>query len=719
MITTFLGPEGPETVATRLGRRRPAVARACADCQRRKVKCNGQLPCYNCRVGHVPCQYVERRRRADRQGFVPSEAEDYAAIFKRLFGQIPSSAVRDCSRDRLLNLLINPNGEGSAQNSPTTGLNTEPMVQTPSTSPTVYEAVQRLQTLEDGAAERFEWDESVPGLQDAGADDVNALSLSAHSRSSFLGISSVAAVVRVLVKVLPGSIQHEKEARPTRAPEAGPAALPAFPSAVPGSAPQLSYHEGQRLIDAYFSQVHIFAPMVHEPTFRNQYLSRNRRDSPWMALLYMVLALGSVASSTSDSEEDIVYYRAAQAHLGLESFGSGQMETLQALILMGGLYLHYRNRPNMASAIMGATNRIACGLGLHREFHGGVAQGLAETEVRRRTWWSNYVVDIWGSITLGRPYHAAKFDVKPPRNLIDDQAGEAAANEPTIHSPLIHNIALCDIMGQIQSRLHMSPILERKEIAAYDKMLVDWYRQLPAYMQPPNPCPASLQVVRAVFTWRYQNIRILLHRAVVLDATIRQILFAGLEAEEQKVVAQCRQLAAESILSIKSEWRPTKMSGWNGVWFLFQACLVPLMALATEAPEDPDSPNWRAQVQTGIALCNDMAPWSLVGGKTKAVLEQLLRGTERVCQGDASADPCTADLDALPYQLNQSFFGGDWSDVMGGEDYPVTFDQSFLDSAAHFLDADISVNGGQGKERSSGGCLTLAFTPASQPMVER
>lgn len=66
MITTFVGPEGPETVATRLGRRRPAVARACADCQRRKVKCDGQLPCHNCRSAHVTCQYVERRRRTDR-----------------------------------------------------------------------------------------------------------------------------------------------------------------------------------------------------------------------------------------------------------------------------------------------------------------------------------------------------------------------------------------------------------------------------------------------------------------------------------------------------------------------------------------------------------------------------------------------------------------------------------------------------------------------------
>lgn len=268
---------------------------------------------------------------------------------------------------------------------------------------------------------------------------------------------------------------------------------------------------------------------------------------------------------------------------------------------------------------------------------------------------------------------------------------EAPVLEATVNSPLIHNIALCNIVGHIQARLQTSPILDWKEIGAYDKMLVDWYQQLPPFMRSPNPCPSSLQVVRAVFNWRYQNIRILLHRAVVLDATIRQIPFASLEAEEQKVVAQCRKLAAESIQSIKNEWRPTKMSGWNAVWFLFQACLIPLMALATESPEDPSFATWRAEVQTGISLCESMAMWSLVGKKTKGVLERLLRGTERGC-GEAAveAEASATTLDLLPNNFDQSFFANDWSDVMGGLDFAGTFDQGFYDTAgAQFADGSM------------------------------
>ena len=66
MITVFPSTEGGEAFAQRT-RRRPAVARACAECQRRKVKCDGQLPCYSCRVGQVSCRFPERRRRIEQQ----------------------------------------------------------------------------------------------------------------------------------------------------------------------------------------------------------------------------------------------------------------------------------------------------------------------------------------------------------------------------------------------------------------------------------------------------------------------------------------------------------------------------------------------------------------------------------------------------------------------------------------------------------------------------
>ena len=242
------------------------------------------------------------------------------------------------------------------------------------------------------------------------------------------------------------------------------------------------------------------------------------------------------------------------------------------------------------------------------------------------------------------------------------------------------------MLGHIQSRLQISPILDPREIASFDKMLVEWFERLPLFMRFPHPCSLRLRVVRSVFNWRYQNIRILLHRAVALDATIRQISFSKLGDEEQNVVAQCRQLAAESILCIKSEWQPTKMSGWNGVWFLFQACLIPLMALATEPPDENGKYlEWTQQVEIGIALCRDMSPWSLVGEKTRVVLEQLLKATQRPGLDAQHTSGGDEGIGAIPRDLNPLSFYREWCDVMGEDDTLAGFDQALFDDVTELM----------------------------------
>lgn len=57
----------------------------------------------------------------------------------------------------------------------------------------------------------------------------------------------------------------------------------------------------------------------------------------------------------------------AMRHLDLSDFESSHIETLQALVIVEGHYLHYINRPNRGNAILGAAFRMASALGFHRE----------------------------------------------------------------------------------------------------------------------------------------------------------------------------------------------------------------------------------------------------------------------------------------------------------------------------------------------------------------
>jgi hypothetical protein len=350
--------------------------------------------------------------------------QDYQTVFSKLFGDASVKSVIDLPRESLLDLLNEQKELGNLKQE--TSPQNHPTLPSPLSSTATTDAIHRLETLEDRPAEGFEWDESSDHLREVVEDDVNGLALSSNRKSSFLGLSSVPAAVKVLAKALPSpSIEDMPSFSARQNEQLWTISLPEALQS--NSAQGLPYHEGQRLIDSYFTHIHVFAPMIHEQTFRVTYLSNERTDSSWLALLNMVFAMGSVAASGSDSDQDIIFYHRARQHLGLESLGSGHMETLQALTLMGGMYLHYRNRPNLASALLGAAIRIACSLGLHREFHSDESPLNIEREVNRRTWWSIFILDSWGSTTLGRPLTCDENGTEIPKNMIDDRVSRFCA----------------------------------------------------------------------------------------------------------------------------------------------------------------------------------------------------------------------------------------------------------------------------------------------------
>lgn len=273
---------------------------------------------------------------------------------------------------------------------------------------------QSVYTHGSKSPETFEYDESVDDREgtEAIADDVNSLSLRPDRVSSYVGPSSALAGLRVLLSIAPKSIFSSQNTM-TRPELSGHSSRPTEPS-----------HDLQSLVDAYFAHIHPKTPIVDEATFRQTLASGARKDSPWLALLNIIYALGSIALTTSDSFADLPFYNAAKSHLGIESFGSGHIETIQALALMAGWYLHYRNRPNMASAVMGAVFRMANALGLHKEPAGEVGGedggiGRRNREIRRRIWWSLVVLDAGEATNLGRVSKINLFDseVGLPSNI--------------------------------------------------------------------------------------------------------------------------------------------------------------------------------------------------------------------------------------------------------------------------------------------------------------
>jgi len=230
------------------------------------------------------------------------------------------------------------------------------------------------------------------------SDDVNGLSLALDNNSSYLGISSITAIIRVIVQISPVA--------KTWILDGNHSAADTYQDG-PRSADEALLPDEMLCINAYFTHLHNNNPLVDEEAFRSKHLNGPHRDSPWIALLNMVLTMGSIAASDTRNHAHFTFYRRAYPHMNLASLGAGHLETVQALAILGGSYLHYLSKPNLASVIIGAALRMAVALGLHLE-PAHISENISKEvrllfETRRRTWWCLFCFDTWASATLGRP----------------------------------------------------------------------------------------------------------------------------------------------------------------------------------------------------------------------------------------------------------------------------------------------------------------------------
>ena len=174
-------------------------------------------------------------------------------------------------------------------------------------------------------------------------------------------------------------------------------------------------------IDAYFQLYHCSYPIVHEATFRAQFMEVIPRPSnnAWQVLLFVMAALGAFTTATQPTDIDVGLFESAKARLSIDVLETGNLLLVQALTLISN-YLQKRNKPNSGYNYMGLARRIAMGIGLHKEFPTWETS-LLTIEMRRRCWYCLYIFDVGGIITFSRPLDFPNdgIDVELPMNVHD------------------------------------------------------------------------------------------------------------------------------------------------------------------------------------------------------------------------------------------------------------------------------------------------------------
>ncbi|KAF7586213.1 hypothetical protein BBP40_009292 [Aspergillus hancockii] len=649
MFHTFEGFENPTSAAPARGRgerqqsvgRRVTTLRACTSCRHRKIKCDGEKPCEACRWYKKAdqCHYADPRPSRRHVEKLSTTLDEYRAVLEKLFPDIPPENLINLSREKLIELtgklsLLQTQPPHPA--SPATSASVEAHV-----SPVSHEDgnLESLQTMPEESS-----DSQVSGYTEMSnnfSDDVNALSLSSRQPSSYLGVSSINAVLKVILCLDSGALSYfSRPSVPTGSRESTLDYPSSETQSWPVQEPQQPMTPPQRhrpvsetqLLDAYFTYFQPFVPMLDEQTFRETYHSGCRKDDRWLALLNIVFALGSIAACPSDDMTHTIYAQRGKSYLNLESLGSSHLETIQALGLLGGQYLHYVSQPNLAYSLMGAALRMAAALGLHKEFSetqdGSYKQNTASTDLKRRIWWSLFCLDTWGCMTLGRPSmgrFGPTITVKLPQHRERGNVLEIL--------PLLENVRFCKIATQIQEILAAAPLTRYHEMSHFDNQLLEWYENLPYILKDHEPCSESIAITRTVMKWRYYNQRMLIYRPTLLSYAMRRVPYIALRSEERTAIERCRQIAEATIQDISSAAQLHQMSGWNAVWLMFQAVMVPVLGLFLNdnTTSDPRATvaSCQSQVEMAMLCLARLEHWSPTAKRTLDAVSRILEASKR------------------------------------------------------------------------------------------
>ncbi|EXJ75866.1 uncharacterized protein A1O5_00373 [Cladophialophora psammophila CBS 110553] len=568
-------------------------------------------------------------------------------VIKQLLPAVDFDSLPGLSRESVIRLISN-----------------EVEVQTPSPAAdggVARDVVDASHSFSDIPADEEEWNEAQneEDSEPPVGDVVNGLAL--HQRpGSYSRISSTGAFLHVLFSICPpakqtfldlgkSAFQKPKQLVIRGSSKESPQAVQ---NVSPVSSTLSSLPSTQQIVvDAYFEQIHALVPVVDEARFREDFSTQQRTDDGWRALSSMVLALGSIAAG--DDQSHFIYHERARQVLGYNMFTSGNLEMLQALVLLSGLYLYYINSPNTAFLVMGTAFRMAIAIGLHREPARTIKLGqnpdeealaLSRAEVRRRTWWSLICANAWQGLLLHRPrvgrWDPLTMDTALPSTKLSSSSAhsESVARQGQIESDDRdwHGISLrvtaefCIIAQKIGDRMAQLSYITPREIFAFSDELEIWSKSHHFRFLSENSCPKRFWLSRETMLYRFLGVRVLLSRPHLMRLADDGMAHNAFTDEDWNVVSLCQNSASEVIDLICSGLHHDRVSVWHSTFALFQACLIPLLSIAVAKKlslyDDAAVNEWKQSLEAAIRAFKDMAPYTRPADRYGSIIEALRDG---------------------------------------------------------------------------------------------
>ncbi|KAH7322835.1 fungal-specific transcription factor domain-containing protein [Stachybotrys elegans] len=525
------GPDNLSKPREKLPKRR-RISRACDDCRRKKIKCDGKQPCSSCAEFNSECTYQIPSRRNKHQPLGPptplprdprtleAKLQAAEAIISRYLPHIDL---------RSLDAQVNSSQISSPQSSS----------RYEDTRDDTFRSEQESPAEFSSEAQRF-----IPLIENQ-----DQLRFTESGDFDFHGLSSGVVFLSHFTQHFPELLRYD-----SRIPFLPQAPRLYVPPVLPGLAASSKYNYAKlpprelarMLCDYSFNHASCMLRIVHIPSFYRRFdavydaqeSARDEGDVRYLGLLYSILALGSMYDVDENDPSNPDHYNEAinrghkfyqGARLYLQDLTEcSDVTSLQAILFIIQ-FLQAVGNVNHCYTLIGVALRSAMRMGLHRHLP-NLHTNPIEMEVRKRVFHTIRQMDIYLSTTLGLPVvlHTRDIDQPLPVAVDDEYITEHAIHHPPVGTPsmieafnahdklmeILASIVECVYSPQPASRnaTHGTYLISVSQLKQVEGRLQEWNRELPSSLRPGQDHNVQLLRAQILLRFAYAHVQMMLYR---------------------------------------------------------------------------------------------------------------------------------------------------------------------------------------------------------------
>ncbi|OAL75137.1 C6 transcription factor [Trichophyton violaceum] len=502
--------------------KRRRVTRACDECRRKKIKCDGKQPCTHCTVYSYECTYDKpsNRRRNPAPQYIEALESRLQKAERLLRALVPEIDLDDprydgCCVEEILALLKNNTSEPPRKPEPKLPAAAEPC------------------------------DES---LLESMVDNTGSLDLDDEGHWDYHGHSSGLIFVRRVRKQI-GNIAPEGQL---------PQKLPRMPLRL-----EKMKSTSDSPIDTHLSPVHdlpskkearkfcthaledacCIMRFLHKPTFWAMFdrvydtpLEQfSNEENSFLPLLYLALAVGCLFRGPGDCTLEKSGYESA-VDQGFQYFKAGRqllditecrdLTSLQAVCFMI-LFLQASANIRTCYSYIGIALRAAVRLGLHRSV--SVKFNPIELETRKRIFWVVRKMDVHVSTILGLPSMLSEDDIDQTYPMaVDDEfiTKDGILSMPKNYICLMQGANAHMRLGHIMLKVmkYIYPVkvtthgdnhtymVSHSKIRELERDLQKWMEALPDAYRPGGEAAIEVERMRQLLRICYAHVQLVMYR---------------------------------------------------------------------------------------------------------------------------------------------------------------------------------------------------------------